>query len=90
MLCHHVCLAASAGRCPGLEATVNWFAVMTVLGAAAWALDLQVTLSFYTVIICHWLPVIRDLHSKLAIIAAIFSQNCRRISYITSMLNSCP
>ena len=34
-----------------------------------------VTLSFYTVADCHWLPLLRDLHSNRAVIAAIFSQN---------------
>jgi hypothetical protein len=33
------------------------------------------TLSFYTVIGCHWLPFLRDLHSSLAAIAAISCRN---------------
>jgi hypothetical protein len=32
----------------------------------------RATLSFYTVIDCHWLPLLSDLHSSLAI---IFCQN---------------
>jgi hypothetical protein len=32
------------------------------------------TLPFYTVVDCHWLAFLRDLHSDLAVIAVILSQ----------------
>ena len=35
------------------------------------------TLSFYTVIGCHWLAFLTDLHTNLAVIAVIRSQNDR-------------
>jgi hypothetical protein len=33
------------------------------------------TLSFYTGIDCHWLSFLRELHTNLAVVAVIFSQN---------------
>jgi hypothetical protein len=35
----------------------------------------RATQSFYTVVDCHWLSFLRDLHSNLAFLAVSFSQN---------------
>ena len=35
----------------------------------------RATRSFYTAIDCHWLSFLRDLHTNLAAIAVILSQN---------------
>ena len=35
----------------------------------------RATVSFYTVIVCHWLSFLRDLHSNLAFIAVSFCRN---------------
>ena len=37
----------------------------------------RATLPFYTVVDCHWLAFLRDLHTNLAAVAAMFSQNDR-------------
>jgi hypothetical protein len=44
---------------------------MTAVGDSAG----RATLSFYTVIGCHWLSLLRNLHTNLAAVAVIFCRN---------------
>jgi hypothetical protein len=65
MLCRHDRLARPSWTSARWRTSCScfWSARRWSTGWSTWP---RATLSFYTVIDCHWLPLLRDLHSNLA------------------------